>query len=114
VERAGYVYIMANRKNGTIYTGVTRDLAKRVYEHREGLVAGFTKRHGCKMLVWFEAFEDIQQARHRELQIKEWKRAWKVKRIEEQNFDWNDLYPGLFEPGCAGPGPRPSPGSEVA
>jgi putative endonuclease len=114
VERAGYVYIMANRKNGTIYTGVTRDLAKRVYEHREGLVAGFTKRHGCKMLVWFEAFEDIQQARHRELQIKEWKRAWKVKRIEEQNFDWNDLYPGLFEPGCAGPGPRPSAGSEVA
>jgi putative endonuclease len=114
VERAGYVYIMANRKNGTIYTGVTSDLAKRVYEHREGLVAGFTKRHGCKMLVWFEAFEDIQQARHRELQIKEWKRAWKVKRIEEQNFDWNDLYPGLFEPGCAGPGPRPSAGSEVA
>jgi putative endonuclease len=114
MEKAGYVYIMANRKNGTIYTGVTSDLAKRVYEHREGLVAGFTKRHGCKMLVWFEAFEDIQQARHRELQIKEWKRAWKVKRIEEQNFDWNDLYPGLFEPGCAGPGPRPSAGSEVA
>jgi putative endonuclease len=114
MERAGYVYIMAARKNGTIYTGVTSDLAKRVYEHREGLVAGFTKRYRCKRLVWFEVFEDIQQARQRELQVKEWKRAWKVKRIEEQNLDWDDLYPSLFDPGCAGPGPRPSPGHEVA
>jgi putative endonuclease len=114
MERAGYVYIMAARKNGTIYTGVTSDLAKRVYEHREGLVAGFTKRYRCKRLVWFEVFEDIQQARQRELQVKEWKRAWKVKRIEEQNLDWDDLHPSLFDPGCAGPGPRPSPGHEVA
>jgi putative endonuclease len=105
---------MANRKNGTIYTGVTSDLAKRVYEHREGLVAGFTKRYGCKRQVWFEAFDDIQQARQRELQIKEWKRAWKVKRIEERNLDWDDLYASLFDPGCAGPGPRPTPGHEVA
>ena len=77
-------------------------------------MAGFTKRYGCKRLVWFEAFDDIQQARHRELQMKEWKRVWKVKRIEEQNLDWNDLYPSLFDPGSAGPGPRPSPGHEVA
>ena len=70
MDRTGYVYIMANRKNGTIYTGVTSDLAKRVYEHREGLVAGFTKRYGCKHLVSFEAFDDIQQARQRELQAK--------------------------------------------
>ena len=69
MEKAGYVYMMANRKNGTIYTGVTSDLVKRVYEHREGLVSGFTKRYGCKRLVWFEAFDDIQQARQRELQI---------------------------------------------
>ena len=114
MEKAGYVYIMASRKNGTNYIGVTSDLAKRAYEHREGLIAGFTKRYGCKRLVWFEAFDEIQQARQLELQMKEWKRAWKVKRIEETNFDWNDLYPSLFEPGCAGPGPRPSPGNEVA
>ena len=114
MEKAGYVYFMANRKNGTIYTGVTSDLAKRVYEHREGLVPGFTKRYGCKCLVWFETFDDIQQARQRELQIKEWKRAWKVKRIEEENFDWNDLYSSLFDPGAAGRGPRPSPGHGVA
>ena len=114
MERAGYVYIMANRKNGTIYIGVTSDLAKRTYEHREGVVPGFTKRYGCKRLVWFEAFDDIQQARYRELRMKEWKRAWKVKRIEEQNLDWDDLYPSLFDPGSAGPGPRPSPGNKLA
>ena len=108
--KAGFVYIMANRKNGTIYTGVTSDLAKRVYEHREGLVAGFTKRYGCKRLVWFEAFDDIQQARQRELQIKEWKRVWKMKRIEEANLDWIDLYPTLFDAAVATPGPRPAPG----
>ena len=114
MEKAGYVYIMANRKNGTIYIGATSDLAKRVYEHREGTIAGFTKTHGCKRLVWFEAFDDIQQARHRELQMKEWKRAWKVKRIEEDNLDWNDLYPTLFGVGSADPGPRPSPGHKLA
>ena len=93
--KAGYVYIMASGKNGTIYIGVTSDLVKRVWEHREAVVPGFTKRYGCKQLVWFEAFDDIQQARHRELQ-KEWKRAWKVKLIEEKNLDWDDLYPTLF------------------
>ena len=96
MEKAGYVYIMASAKNGTIYIGVTSDLVKRVWEHREGAVGGFTKKYGCKLLVWFEAFDDIQQARQRELQMKEWKRAWKIKRIEERNFDWNDLYPTLF------------------
>jgi putative endonuclease len=113
MEKAGYVYIMANRKNGTIYIGVTSDLAKRAYEHRESGVAGFTKKFGCKLLVWFEAFDDIQQARQRELQMKEWKRAWKIKLIEEENLDWVDLYPALFDPGCAGPGPRPWPGGGV-
>ena len=94
--KPGYVYIVANRKNGTIYTGVTSDLAGRVHQHREGLVPGFTKKYRCKRLVWFEAHEDLQQARHRELQIKEWKRAWKIKLIEERNLDWDDLYPTLF------------------
>jgi putative endonuclease len=80
--KPGYVYIMANRKNGTIYTGVTSDLIGRVYQHREGLAPGFTRRYGCKLLVWFEAHDELQGARLRELQIKEWKRAWKIKLIE--------------------------------
>ena len=114
MEKAGYVYIMASGKNGTIYIGVTSDLAKRVWEHREGVVQGFTRKYGCKLLVWFAAHDDIQQARHRELQMKEWKRAWKIKLIVESNLDWVDLYPRLFGAGDAGPGPRPSPGSGVA
>ena len=93
--KAGCVYIMASGKNGTIYIGVTSDLIKRVYEHREGVVAGFTKKHGCKLLVWFECFDDLQEARHRELQMKEWKRAWKIRSIEERNLDWNDIYDTL-------------------
>jgi len=112
--KAGFVYIMANRKNGAIYIGVTSDLVKRVWEHREGVIGGFTKRYGCKLLVWSEAYDDLQEARQRELRMKEWKRVWKVKRIEERNLEWDDLYPSLFEPGLAGPGPRPTPGSGVA
>jgi putative endonuclease len=94
--KAGFVYIMASGKNGTIYTGVTSELVQRVYAHREGLVAGFTKRYRCKSLVWFEAHDDLQEARRRELQIKEWKRAWKVRLIEEANIEWGDLYPTLL------------------
>jgi putative endonuclease len=94
--KAGYVYIMANRKNGTIYIGVTSDLVKRVWEHKNGVVPGFTKKYGCKLLVWYEAHEDLQQARQRELQMKEWQRKWKIRLLEEANLDWNDLYPTLF------------------
>ena len=94
--KAGYVYFMASQKNGTIYTGVATDLIKRAGEHREGLVDGFTKKYGCKLLVWFEAHDDLQEARQRELQIKEWKRSWKIRLIEEQNLEWDDLYPTLF------------------
>ena len=94
--KPGYVYIMASRKHGTIYIGVTSDLIARVYAHREGLIPGFTKRYGCKSLVWYEAYEDLQEARRRELQLKEWKRAWKVRLIEETNLDWDDLYPTLI------------------
>ena len=94
--KTGYVYIMASQKTGTIYIGVTSDLIGRIYQHREGLVAGFTKRYGCKLLVWFEAFDDLQGARQRELQMKEWKRSWKVRLIEENNLEWDDLYPTLL------------------
>ena len=94
--KAGFVYIMANRKNGTIYIGVTSDLVGRAYQHREGLAPGFTKRYGCKLLVWFEAHDDLQGARLRELQLKEWKRSWKVRLIEENNLERDDLYPTLI------------------
>ena len=93
--KAGFVYIMVNRKNGTIYIGATSDLIKRVYEHRNGLIDGFTKENGCKLLVWFERFDDLREARRRELQMKEWKRAWKFRLIEEKNLEWDDLYPTL-------------------
>ena len=84
------------------------------HEHREGLLAGFTKEHGCSLLVWFERYDDLQEARQRELQMKDWKRAWKIRLIEEANLDWIDLYPSLVERADARPGPRPSPGNEVA
>jgi putative endonuclease len=93
--KSGYVYIMASKRNGTLYIGVTSDLVKRVWEHRSGLVPGFTKAHGCKLLVWFEASEDLQAARLRELQMKKWKRLWKLREIETLNPDWRDLWPDI-------------------
>ena len=89
---AGYVYIMANARNGTLYIGVTSDLVKRAYEHRNGLVRGFTRKYGCKLLVWYEACDDLQDARLRELQMKKWKRLWKLTTIEMLNPGWEDLY----------------------
>jgi len=95
MERAGYVYIMASGRNGTIYIGVTSDLPKRAWEHRAGVVAGFTREYGCKSLVWYEVHDSIEGARQRELQMKEWKRAWKVKEIEGVNPNWADLFDTL-------------------
>ena len=95
--KAGYVYIMASRRNGTLYIGVTGDLVKRVWEHRNGVVPGFTRKYGCKLLVWYAAFEDLQEARLRELQMKKWKRLWKLSEIEQMNAEWQDLYPALVE-----------------
>ena len=86
---------MASGRNGTLYIGVTSDLVKRVWEHREGLVAGFTRKYGCKMLVWYEVYDDLQEARLRELQMKKWKRLWKLSTIEAMNPDWQDLYSTL-------------------
>ncbi|MCA0405553.1 MAG: GIY-YIG nuclease family protein [Proteobacteria bacterium] len=91
----GYVYLMTNRPNGTLYCGVTNDIARRAYEHREGLVPGFTRRYGLKQLVWFEAFDDIRDAIQRETSIKRWPRAWKARLIAENNPDWADLYETL-------------------
>ena len=83
---------MASARNGTLYIGVTSDLLKRVWEHRKSVVPGFTKRYGCRMLVWFEVHDDLQDARSRELQMKKWNRLWKLREIEKLNPDWNDLF----------------------
>jgi putative endonuclease len=87
-----FVYMMANRKHGALYTGVTSDLLRRVYEHREGVVEGFTETHGCKRLVWYEVHERIEAAIMREKAIKKWLRRWKEELIEGMNPDWRDLW----------------------
>jgi putative endonuclease len=86
-----FVYIMASGRNGTIYIGVTTDLVRRTWEHRHGVIEGFTKRYGCKLLVWYEAHETLESARLREKRLKEWKRAWKLREIEGLNPCWDDL-----------------------
>ncbi len=91
----GWVYIMTNRPNGVLYTGVTSDLARRVFEHREGLVKGFTKQYGLKRLVYVEFFEDIRAAIQREKNMKHYSRAWKVGLIIDVNPEWRDLYEDL-------------------
>jgi putative endonuclease len=97
---AGYVYILASRRNGTIYIGGTTDLPRRIYEHREGLVRGFTRQYGVKRLVYFETYSDVSDAVLRERRMKEWRRAWKVRLIEAGNPDWQDLAVSLlgFDP----------------
>ena len=86
-----FVYILANKKNGTLYVGVTNNLARRVAEHKARLVPGFTQKYGLDRLVYFEAFESILEARAREHVLKRWRRAWKIALIEELNPDWRDL-----------------------
>ena len=90
------VYIMANRRNGTLYTGVTSNPPKRAFEHREGLVKGFPKKYQCKMLVWFELHESMYDAIAREKQIKAGSRTKKLALIESLNPDWKDLYDTPF------------------
>ncbi|MGO4355660.1 GIY-YIG nuclease family protein [Rhizobium sp. RAF36] len=89
---SGYVYIMASRKNGTLYIGVTSDLERRVYEHRKGLTKGFTSQYGCTRLVWYEEHLSISTAIQREKSLKRWYRAWKITLIEQLNPGWRDLY----------------------
>ena len=86
-----FVYIMASRRNGTLYVGVTNDLARRTSEHRLGTADGFTLKYGVKLLVWSESFIQITDAIAREKRIKRWRRAWKLDLIERQNPDWHDL-----------------------
>ena len=92
MSKSSYVYIMANDRYGTLYIGVTSDLVKRVWEHKEGAADGFTKKYGAKQLVWYETHEDMLAAITREKQLKKWNRDWKVNLIQEKNPDWQDLY----------------------
>ncbi|MFO1183155.1 MAG: GIY-YIG nuclease family protein [Bauldia sp.] len=91
-----FVYILASRRSGTLYVGMTDDLARRVHEHKSGALPGFTRQYGVKRLVWFEAHATRDSAFTRERQIKKWRRAWKIELIEAANPDWHDLYPGLM------------------
>ena len=93
-----YVYILASKIGGTLYIGVTGNLIRRVYEHREKLVEGFTKQYDASRLVYFEAHSDVEAAITREKQMKKWNRAWKVRLIEESNPNWDDLYGQIAKP----------------
>lgn len=95
MERQPVVYIMASGRNGTLYTGVTSDIVKRVWEHKNDLVPGFTKRYGVHALVWLELHATMESAIQREKRIKEWKRQWKVALIEKNNQAWRDLYTSI-------------------
>ena len=87
----GYVYILASKRNGTLYTGVTRDLPGRLFEHQNNLTPGFTSKYGVKTLVWFEEHELLVEAIAREKAIKKWKRPWKLALIKEMNPEWEDI-----------------------
>jgi putative endonuclease len=92
---AFYVYILASKRNGTLYVGMTDNLVKRVWQHREGLIKGFTSTHGVKNLVWYQPHESRETAFKRERQIKKWNRGWKLELIERANPVWRDLWEGL-------------------
>jgi len=94
-ERIPCVYILTSSRNGTLYVGVTSDLVQRIWQHRNNLIAGFTRRHNVHTLVWREVHQTMESAIAREKAIKEWKRQWKLALIEDANPYWHDLYPDL-------------------
>lgn len=91
------VYILASKRNGTLYIGVTSDLRKRIWEHREGFVEGFTKKYNVHRLVYYELFDDMYNAITREKRLKKWNRAWKIRLIEEKNPYWDDLWQQILD-----------------
>jgi len=97
VSGSYFVYILASRRNGTLYVGVTNDLTRRVWEHKAKQVRGFTAKYGVDRLMWFEQHSDIGEAIHREKQIKRWHRDWKIELFRDSNPNWDDLYPGLTQ-----------------
>jgi putative endonuclease len=92
-----YVYILASRRHGTLYLGVTRNLVRRVYEHKTKAAPGFTKRYNVDRLVWFEIHDEVLPAIAREKELKKWRRDWKIRLIEESNPNWVDLYEGIAQ-----------------
>ncbi len=96
MEKQPCVYILASKRNGTLYTGVTSSLLKRVWEHKNNIVEGFSKKYGVHTLVWYEIHETMESAILREKAIKNWKRSWKIKVIEKMNPQWRDLYRELL------------------
>ena len=95
MSKALYIYILASKKNGTLYIGVTNDLKRRIYEHKNNLIEGFTQKYQVHRLVYFEKIDDVYQALLREKRLKKWNREWKIKLIEGNNPEWNDLYSEL-------------------
>jgi putative endonuclease len=91
MQKLYYVYILASKRNGTLYIGVTNNLVRRVWQHREGTASGFTKKYGVKMLVYFEEYGDIGDAIGRETRLKKYKREWKINLIQQKNVEWRDL-----------------------
>lgn len=107
-DHAYFVYMLASGRYGTLYIGVTNDLLRRVTEHREGLVPGFTRRYGVKRLVWYEQHADIRDAITREKTLKRWRRDWKIALLEAENPHWTDFYPALASNGSRiAPAARP-------
>jgi putative endonuclease len=92
---AMYVYLLASQKEGTLYVGVTNDLIRRVAQHKQKVLPGFTKRYDVRRLVWFEVYDAPTEAITREKEIKKWRRQWKIELIEKENPDWRDLYPEI-------------------
>jgi putative endonuclease len=97
-DRNYWVYIVANGLGGTLYIGVTNDLIRRVHEHKNKVAEGFTKKYDVDRLLYFAAFDDIENAIRREKRLKKWNRAWKIRLIEETNPNWTDLYPSIARP----------------
>jgi putative endonuclease len=97
-DRSYWVYILASGLGGTLYIGVTNDLVRRFYEHKAKLADGFTKKYGVDRLVYFEQFDDIENAIRREKRLKKWNRAWKIRLIEKANLNWDDLYTSIARP----------------
>jgi len=95
-EHLYFVYMLASRRNGTLYVGVTNDVMRRTWEHKNDLAEGFTKKYGVHILVWYEPYEDIHAAIAREKRLKKWNRAWKIKLIEQHNSGWNDIHARLL------------------
>ena len=96
MEKNFAVYILASKPNGTLYIGVTSNLPKRIWEHREAVIDGFTKEYGVKTLVWYEMHDNAESAITREKRLKKWNRAWKIRLIEEKNPQWEDLFRTIF------------------